>query len=776
MQLYNYYIAGLISSAVNIKIAGKLYGEYRFRFNEATRAYEVVAAPLVFDLSSSGRNLPYAEGSNAKKGYGKVHGGIFFNHDGTNLYIGLAGLDPEGPNTFMLFLDTDGTNGGVASLAGLTGEPQGFGTADNIAFNSTNFTPNVGILVGDRRFDGRNFPSADLGQGAVGQGVYRLATNGISPFPGFSTNISGGFSQWGDRIDSHRAPNAGIEIRLSMTNLGVAVGGIFKAAGLFAGGTGGGNCYLSGEVYGQSISGTFNGTNYDTNSVTLIGAPVYISSLAAPSASGPPPFTDDDVMLQGFYWDVPTATTITNYENKYNGIWYDGLRGQVQSGELARFTMVWLPPPTKGRSGRYSVGYDVRDHYDLGAFDEKDTIHTRYGSETDLVELVSTLNSSGIVSVVDLVMNHMNGGYWNTPSRYNFVQWDNKTPFPKPDVNGQTNANKYFNYNNTDWPFRIDFGFGTTNELAMETVLNMGSNDDSADINQHHPYMRKGLETWGAWLSSHVGYRGYRFDFTQGKEPWFTSEFMNYGPMRNKFAVMEYWDTEDNATVGEFETWLALTDYRATAFDMRLHQKLEEMCDSPATFNMETLNRAGLTGVKPQWAVPFVESHDTVRAFWGDDGTKAGIQYKKEIAYAYILLSEGLPMVFYHDYYEQPYSAQFTTNGWSGTPLKPLIDPLVDARKKYAAGTTSYLTVSNNAYLYIAKRSGVSTNDGCLLVINNSTNSTLWNTVQTGWTNSATLVDVLNTNHSVSVSGGIATVGASSRGYRVYVRQEIYQP
>ena len=51
-----------------------------------------------------------------------------------------------------------------------------------------------------------------------------------------------------------------------------------------------------------------------------------------------------------------------------------------------------------------------------------------------------------------------------------------------------------------------------------------------------------------------------------------------------------------------------------------------------------------------------------------------------------------------------------------------------------------------------------------------------WNTVQTGWTNSTMLVDVLNTNHTVSVSGGVATVGASNRSYRVYVRQEIYQP
>lgn len=765
-----------LGSGVNIKISGKLYGECRFRFHEGTRAYEIVSAPPTFDLSSSGRNLPYAAGSNAKKGYGKVHGGIFFNHDGTNLFVGLAGLDPEGANVFMLFLDTDGTNGGVRTLAGLTGDPQGFGNADNITFDSANFTPNVGILVGDRRFDGRNFPAADLGQGAVGQGVYKLATNGIFPFPGFSTNISGGFSQWGDRIAGHRAPNAGIEIRLSLTNLGVSTGNFIQAVGLFAGGTGGTNRYLSGEVYGQSISGPFNGSNYETNGVTLIGAPVYLSSRAAPSISGPPPLTDDDVILQGFYWDVPTAPSITNAANKYNGIWYDHVRGQAQSGELARFTMVWLPPPTKGDSGRYSVGYDVRDHYDLGAFDEKDTIHTRYGSETDLVELVSTLDSSGIVSVVDLVMNHMNGGYGSTPARYHFVQWDNKTPFPKADVSGQTNANGFFNYNNTDWPFRIDFGFGTTNELAMETVLNMGPDDDSADINQLHPYMRKGLETWGAWLSSHVGYCGYRFDFTQGKEPWFTSEFMHHGPMRNKFAVMEYWVTEDNATVGEFETWLALTDFRAAAFDMRLHQKLEEMCNFPATFNMETLSRAGLVGVKPQWAVPFVESHDTVRAFGGDNQSKMGIRQKKELAYAYVLLSEGRPMVFYHDYYEQPYANQFSTNGWSGTSLKSIIDPLIDARKKYAAGTTSYLTVSNNACLYIAKRSGVSTNDGCLLVINNSTNSTLWNTVQTGWTNSTMLVDVLDTNHTVSVSSGVATVGASNRSYRVYVRQEIYQP
>jgi hypothetical protein len=860
------------SSGVNIALGGQLNGTYRFLFNEQTRAYSVEKLTLTnmgpeqFDVSSSGRGLPYASGSDASNGYGNVHGGIFFNHDGTNLYLGLAGVDVGERTVLMVFLDTDGTAGGVTNLAHLSNDPEAFGTANNLSFNAASFTPNVGILVGCKSFWGRNVPWAYVGDNKVGQGVYRLSSTGVYHFAGFSTNGGGLFSQWGDRVAGHSPANAGIEIGLALTQLGLTVGTNFKAAAIFAGGTSGANRHFSQEAYGESVTG------WADNAVSLIGAPVYLSSQSASTTGGMASYSSGDVMMQGFYWAVPrppfspqTSMTVaatfngwnqaatlmtlvgdetwdyivnlsapTGFAFKFaangewqpqwgatngaagrsmpisnavaatsgdtntdirvtgsvNGLvrfrvntkdkrywveyvtngtpivwlpgyqtnyWHEHLRRMVVTNSLTNFSMVWLPQPVKCNSNPWSSGYDPYDHYDLGATNvatiSKNAKFTRFGSDTELIGCSAAMNQTGIVPMVDLVINHMAGG-WGGGGRYNYDYYHDT--FEKRDTTGNNSSN-YFNTAGSFAPFQVDLGYGT----------------DSGDINHRHPYMRQGLKTWGAWLSSKVGYRAYRWDVAYHIDPWFISEFMNYGPMKGKFAVMEGWSLESGFSIKEMETYVALTDQRAAMFDMPLAEKLRLMCNLPASFDMETLNSGSFASIRPEKAVTFVESHDTIRAYGDSDQTKKGIQQYKEIAYAYVLLSEGYPCVFYHDYFEPPYvDINASSSGWQGAPLRDKIDPLIAARKTYAAGTTEYLSTSNRFHLYIARRTGDGQKPGCILVINNHTTSGLTNTVNVAgfYTNGTVLVDALNTNHSITVSGGVANIGASNRAYRVYVK------
>lgn len=833
----------------------------------------------VFDVSSSGRPLPYASGSQAREGFGRLHGGIFFNNDGTNLYIGIAGLENvfdvgnNGKNAFMLFLDTDSTNGGAASLSGISGTPNGFGIANNLSFNSASFTPNVGILVGSRYGDGQNFASFDIKNENFGQGVYALTSNSVSDLTGF-TGTGRPISQWGDRDDS---ANAGIEIAIPLSSLGLTTGDYFKAAAIFCHTNNGVNRWLSREAYGESVTGTTaNSSSFGYNTVTLIGSLVYLSSQEATPSNSPPAANDNDVILQGFYWnvsklpqgyfasmtvagtfngwgaglnnmtlvgddtweyvhvftnatgvefkfvangswdsgfnwgetnqtvryppisqqyaeyvggnialtgtingpirfrfnngsqlyDVTTAATgsVPEYLTGFAGKrWYNQIREKVESNEFSRFTMVWLPPPSKAHSGSGSMGYDPYDHYDLGKYYAKNTTATLFGTETELQSLANALNARGIVPMVDLVLNHTAGGETTTNAgdsgtgRYNYQPKAHET-FEKPDPAGN-NSNGYFNVTTMGEPFSFDWEHGDPSETA--------------DLNQENAYIRQGLKNWGAWASAKVGYRGYRWDFTQGMEPWFIPEFMNYSLMKGRFSVMEYWTDSREATVREHATWLGLTDYAAASFDFPLRAKLRDMCNFSGGFNMYELSRGALIHYRPEWSGTFAESHDTARAY-EEDG-KSGIQTNKEMAYAFILLSEGIPFVFYHDYYEQPYAESTSTNGWRGTPLKPLIDPLIDARHKYAGGVTSYLSTMNTNDLYIAKRNGTETKPGCILVLNDNMTTTLYDTgVNTGWA-STNLVDALDTNHVVSTdAGGIVQapgLSAPPRGYRVYVRQ-----
>lgn len=843
----------------------------------------------VFDVSSAGRMLPYAYGSDAYSGYGRLFGGIYFNHDGTNLYIGVAGYSKkettEGENALLLVLDTK--SGGVSGMNAITSGPKGLSVCDNLRFQSGTFVPDVGILVGNRNSDGWNDPDAILidewnNPQEYGQGVYALSGSAATNLaPAFTDSGPSPISQWGDTPYSTNLANAGIEIAIPLSNILDSAWSststtIIQVAAIVMGGTSGGDRHLSSEAYGKSASGGFG-----FNNTTLLGESVYLSPNAAPEPKTTPMFTDSEVMLQGFGWNVPrvpetyfntmsvvgsfngwpeTATNmtpigddvweythdftpaVTNIQFKFvanqtwgsqwgetnqtdvtlpvddenqradwdtgtgedievvgvlNGLvrfrftsthqnekysvesvtndaltylagfsdipWYERLKQQAESNDFAKFDRVWMNPPQKGKSGKYSVGYDPFDYFDLGTYDQNGTVETRYGTEAQLKDCMQAFAAKGIDCLADMVLNHMN----NNTNTYRYDYIHSHQTFEKRN-SGTGDTNGYFNINYKNEPFQYDNGWGLP---AGTNASDPFPGAHSADVNERHPYMRNGIKNNGNWLQTKVGYRGCRFDYTQGMEPWFFAEYMRVEALIDTFGVGEFWADVKDATPREHQTWISLMDNRVCSFDFPLHEKLAEMCNSPATFDMEDLSHGALIHVDPERAVTFVESHDEIRPFGNDD--KEGMKQDKELAYAFILMSEGHPCVFGQDYLYAPYAdTDEDGTGWTGDPLKPQIDPLIDARDEYAGGTTTYLSTANKDDLFIAKRNGTDTKDGCIFVINDDMTQTLTNTVNTGWAQNTVLVDALETNHTVTVqAGGMAPLSATNRSYRVYVRQ-----
>jgi len=839
----------------------------------------------VFDISSAGGMLPYAQGGDALNGFGRIHGGIYFNHDGTNLYVGVAGYSKQesfhGDDALLILLDT--TTGGVSSLSAINSGPRGLSRADNLNFQAGTFEPDVGILVGSRYEDGRNNSTAQIGGKEYGQGVYWLSgTTAADLSPVFTSTGPSPISQWGDTPFSTNLANAGIEVALPLSNIlesaWTSTSTTFvQAAAIVLGGDNGTYQFLSTEAYGKSVSGSFGNGN-----TTLLGEKVYLSPNPAPEPSATALFDDSQVMLQGFGWNVPrplltffdsmtvagtfngwdaglnnmtaigddtweyihifTNATgvqfkftadgswgngfdwgednqtdftipITNEFAEYQGgnitlsgtlngsvrfrfnnasqlysveavtngtvttllagfselYWYERLKQEAESNQYARFDRVWMNPPQKGKSGRASVGYDVFDPHDLGTYDQKGAVVTRYGTEAQLKACYQAFAGRGIECIVDMVLNHMNNS--DATYRYDYEYSAHRT-FEKRNGTA-TETNNYFNVNYTNYPFGFDFGFGLPEGVNAWDAYPTAH---SADVNERHPYMRNGIKNNGSWLQAQTAARGCRFDFTQGMSPGFFAEYARYGLMKDRFHVGEYWAEPKDASAREHQTWIALMDNRVCSFDFPLHEKLLQMCNFPSTFDMEDLSHGALIHVNPERAVTFVESHDEIRPF--GDGGKEGMKQKKELAYAFVIMSEGHPCVFRQDYSDAPYADtgepdDSVDDGWKGDPLKPFLDPLIDARKKYAGGTTTYLSTANKDRLYIAKRNGTAEKDGCIIVINNHLTQTLTNTVDTGWSQDTVLVDALDTNHTVTVqSGGVAPLSASNRFYRVYVRQE----
>jgi alpha-amylase len=113
--------------------------------------------------------------------------------------------------------------------------------------------------------------------------------------------------------------------------------------------------------------------------------------------------SQNDVMMQAFYWDVPVDAA------NLNGSWWDTLRLKASSLSTAGFTGIWVPPPSKGNWGIWDMGYGIYDHYDLGDYTQKGTTETRFGSRAELNSMISTMHTNGVKVYADVVLNHIYG-------------------------------------------------------------------------------------------------------------------------------------------------------------------------------------------------------------------------------------------------------------------------------------------------------------------------------------------------------------------------------
>jgi len=111
--------------------------------------------------------------------------------------------------------------------------------------------------------------------------------------------------------------------------------------------------------------------------------------------------SDDPInplLLQAFAWDLPA-------DSSHWRLLADNAALLADCG----VTSAWLPPAYKGRAGAEDVGYGVYDTYDLGEFDQKGSVATKYGTKDEYLAAVEALHAAGIAVVADIVLNHRMG-------------------------------------------------------------------------------------------------------------------------------------------------------------------------------------------------------------------------------------------------------------------------------------------------------------------------------------------------------------------------------
>ena len=103
-------------------------------------------------------------------------------------------------------------------------------------------------------------------------------------------------------------------------------------------------------------------------------------------------------MLQGFEWYLPA-----------DGLHWERLTLEAGNLHKAGIDMIWLPPAYKGAGGAESVGYDVYDKYDLGEFNQRGTVATKYGSKEEYLACIRACKEQGMEVIGDIVLDHLMG-------------------------------------------------------------------------------------------------------------------------------------------------------------------------------------------------------------------------------------------------------------------------------------------------------------------------------------------------------------------------------
>ena len=120
-------------------------------------------------------------------------------------------------------------------------------------------------------------------------------------------------------------------------------------------------------------------------------------------------------LLQFFHWYYPDG----------GKLWPEIADRAAWLSEIG-ITMAWLPPCYKGESGGYSVGYDSYDLFDLGEFEQKGSVATKYGDRQQLLAAAEALRSHNVGVVLDVVLNHKMGADEKEQISINRVNPDNR--------------------------------------------------------------------------------------------------------------------------------------------------------------------------------------------------------------------------------------------------------------------------------------------------------------------------------------------------------------
>ena len=407
---------------------------------------------------------------------------------------------------------------------------------------------------------------------------------------------------------------------------------------------------------------------------------------------------ENQTLMQYFEWYLPD-----------DGQHWNRLAEDAPNLAAKGIRKVWMPPAFKG-TGSNDVGYGVYDLFDLGEFDQKGTVRTKYGLKEEYLRAIEALSQNGIEAIADVVLNHKAAADYK--ERFTVVEVDPNDRNVEISEPFEIEAWMHFafpgrnkTYNDFEWHWYHFTGtdYDAKNNKSGIFLIqgdNKGWADDElvdnengnydylmyADIDFKHPEVIQNLYDWAHWFIESTGVHGFRLDAVKHIDSFFMKNFIRditekYG--EDFYVFGEFWNSDEKAN----NDYLENIDYRFDLVDVKLHHNLFDASKSGADYDLRTIFDQTLAKNHPESAVTFVDNHDTQR---GQALESTVEEWFKPAAYALILLREaGLPCVFYGDYYG--ISGEFAQESF-----QEVLDKLLDIRLNLAYGEqTDYFDEAN---------------------------------------------------------------------------------
>ena len=459
---------------------------------------------------------------------------------------------------------------------------------------------------------------------------------------------------------------------------------------------------------------------------------------------------ENQTLMQYFEWYLPA-----------DGNHWTRLAEDAQHLADLGIRKVWMPPAFKATSNN-DVGYGVYDLFDLGEFDQKGTVRTKYGFKADYLQAIQALKDAGIQPMADVVLNHKAAA--DGLEEFEVVEVDpmdrNKvltepftiqgwTKFTFDGRNGAYNDFHWHWYHFTGTDYDASRNKNGIYQIQGDNkgwahgdlVDNENGNYDYlmyADLDFKHPEVIQNIYDWADWFIETTGVTGFRLDAVKHIDSFFMRNFIRdikekYG--QDFYVFGEFWNPDKEANLD----YLEKIEERFDLVDVRLHMNLFEAGQAGSDYDLRTIFDDSLSQIKPERAVTFVDNHDTQR---GQALESTVEEWFKPAAYALILLREqGLPCVFYGDYYG--ISGQYAQQDF-----KAVLDRLLAIRKELAYGEQTDYFDDPNCIGWV--RSGADNQAPLAVLISNAQDNYKTMFVGPEWADH-TFVDLLG-NHSDQVT------------------------